>query len=284
MNELWSQNVQGVMTLYLSRRLRFDDLFFPQYQAVFGLDRNAVLMILEIGCGPGALAEALLRWYPRAIVTGIDRDSRFVAFAQKRVKGAAFLEADATALPFADQTFDVTVSNTVQEHVEPGAFWGEQLRVLKPGGVCLCLSARKGLKSAAPCLEAAPKETKFWENAPDQEDQFARLQVCRYPMTEAELPAAMERCGFQDVRTGYAVIDLTPDDPKYTAEKALAMIEADRQCDLEAIRSMRSPDEAAAVDAVNAKYDERLRLYRAGIRQWDTTVCVTMILRGTKPV
>ena len=52
-NNIWSDNIQGVMTLYLSRQLRFDDMFFDQYQKAFGLDRHADLKILEIGCGPG---------------------------------------------------------------------------------------------------------------------------------------------------------------------------------------------------------------------------------------
>ena len=82
MNTIWSEHVQGTMTLYLSRKLRFDDMFFEQYKDVFDLDRNAKLRILEIGCGPGALAEAMHRWYPMAHVTAIDRDSNFISFAK----------------------------------------------------------------------------------------------------------------------------------------------------------------------------------------------------------
>ena len=85
MNTIWSDHVQGVKTLYLSRKLRFDDLFFSQYEASFQLDGKARLKILEIGCGPGALAEALHRWYPRAEITAIDRDHNFISFAKKNV-------------------------------------------------------------------------------------------------------------------------------------------------------------------------------------------------------
>ena len=67
MNSIWSDHVQGVMTLYLSRKLRFDDIFFAQYEKLFNLDHNRDLKILEIGCGPGALAESLHRWYPKAL-------------------------------------------------------------------------------------------------------------------------------------------------------------------------------------------------------------------------
>ena len=34
--------------------------------------------------------------------------------------------------------------------------------------------------------------------------------------------------------------------------------------------------------AINARYDERINLYNQGIKQWDTNVSVTMILRGIK--
>lgn len=284
MNTIWSDHVQGVQTLYRSRKLRFDDIFFEQYEKLFMLDRERDLKILEIGCGPGALAEALRRWYPKAEITAIDRDSAFIAFAKETVPGVTFLEGDATALPFADGTFDVTISNTVQEHVEPTAFWGEQRRVLKPGGVCVCLSARRGVTCVAPCLEPTDEEKAFWDRHPESEDGFERYQVCRYPMTEAGIPLSMEAHGFENVSTGYAVIDLTPDAPKYPVQFAEAMIESERYCDLEAIASMRDPEDADAVSAVNRKYEERLRLYREGVKQWDTAVSVAMAIRGVKPI
>ena len=174
MNNVWSEHIQGIMTLYLSRKLRFDDVFFEQYNRVFRLDTEVNLKILEIGCGPGALAESLHRWYPKAEITAIDRDSNFISFAQDKIAGVTFMEGDATRLPFADNSFDVTISNTVQEHVEPSAFWGEQKRVLKPDGVCLCLSARKGLHCQAPCLEMTKEEKEFWENIPEAESELEK--------------------------------------------------------------------------------------------------------------
>ena len=282
MNNIWSDHVQGIMTLYLSRKLRFDDIFFTQYEKLFNLDHNRDLKILEIGCGPGALAESLHRWYPKAQITAIDRDSIFISFAWDNISGIRFLEGDATHLPFENDSFDVTISNTVQEHIEPSAFWGEQRRVLKPGGVCLCLSARKGIHCPAPCLEMTNEEKEFWDSLPQSEDELKKYNVCQFPMSEAELPASMESHGFIDVTTGFAIIDLTPDATKYSDKMAEAMIEAGRQSSLEAIRSAHSDHAEKAISAVNDKYEERLRLYRSGIKQWDTSVSVTMVIRGTK--
>lgn len=290
MDTVWSQVIQGCMTLYASRRLRFDDRFRDRWLPLFDLS-DRPLRILEIGCGPGALAEALRRWYPRAEITGLDRDREFIRFAQSHVPGVEFLEGDATDLPFPESSFDVTISNTVQEHVEPGAFFGEQLRVLRPGGVCLVLSSRKGLHAAAPCLSWNEAERAFWEKVTALDDSMEKYEICRYPMSEAELPAAMEKFGFRDVRTGYAAVDLTPDDPTVAPELAREMIQSGRYNDVEALeaaaRTLGDKLDAAEVESIrrriDAKYDERLAQYARGEKQWETVVNLIMVLRGVKP-
>lgn len=100
MNNIWSDNIQGIKTLYLSRKLRFDDFFYERYKWKFSLDEGKKLRILEIGCGPGALAGALHRWYPNAEIVAIDRDSNFIEYAKENISGVKFVEGDATALPF----------------------------------------------------------------------------------------------------------------------------------------------------------------------------------------
>ena len=290
MNVVWSKYVQGINTLYYSRKLRFNDHFADQFMKLFDLPKERSLKILEIGCGPGALAGALHRWYPHAEITGIDRDSAFVRFASEHEADMTFMEGDATALPFSDNTFDVTISNTVAEHIEPSRFYGEPLRVLKPGGICLVLSSRRGINIQSDCASDNEYERSFWEKAAKYDDSMERFAVCRYPMSEAEIPAAMARYGFDNVRTGYAVADLTPDDPKYSADMALDMINANRYNALDAIESvMNSMPERFDIGEIeemrrmtNAKYDERIRLYNSGEKQWDTNVSIIMVIRGMK--
>jgi len=280
---VWSGRIQGIQTLYLSRQLRFDDRFFERYRPLLALDESRPLRILEIGCGPGALAAALHRWYPKAEITAVDRDSAFVDFAKAHISGVDVIEGDATHLPFADGTFDVTISNTVSEHIDPAAFYGEQLRVLKRGGVCLVLSARKGFVHRAACLKETAEEEDFWNSVTDTEKVLEKYGVGRYHMSEAELPRAFENAGFTDVRTGYAVIDLTPDDPRYDSEMALAMMEAERMGDIEAVQSTQAENTDRIIGIIHKKHDERLRLYKTGEKQWDTCTSVTMIVRGVKP-
>lgn len=248
--------------------------------------------ILEIGCGPGALAKSLFRWYPNLKVTGIDRDSNFIEYAKAKASHINFLEGDATSLPLEDNSFDVTISNTVAEHIEPSKFYGEQYRVLKENEVCLVLSARRGINIAASCvIEQSEFEKDIWQRAEKYiEENAKKYEVCAYPQSEAEIPLSMEKYGFRNVTTEYIMIDLTPDNPVYSKEMAYAMINANRQVNLDSVESLLNiasdvvtKDEVEELKRlVDAKYDKRLELYDNGIKQWDTNVSVTMIVRGVK--
>lgn len=292
MNDVWSKYVQGANTLHYSRKLRFDDIFSEQYKALFNLNALKKLKILEIGCGTGALASSLGRWYPNAEITATDRDSEFIKFASTHSRGAKFIECDATALPFEEGSFDVAISNTVAEHIEPSRFYSEQLRVLKEGGICLVLVASKGVKVEADCLADSNFERGFWEKAAKHDNTIEKYSVGKYRMNEAQLPTVMQKYGFKDISTGYAVIDLTPDNPKYSAEMAREMINAERYLAMDAISAVRfaMPQYFSAEDfeemtrLANAKYDERLAQYNRGEKQWDTAVSVTMAVRGVKPI
>ena len=290
MNHFWSDRIQSIGTLDSSRKLRFSDRFQNAYTELFRLEEGA--RILEIGCGTGALCRALKRWYPSAEVVGLDRDDAFIDYARERNTGETYRKGDATALPFADGSFDVTISNTVSEHVEPSGFFGEQRRVLRDGGVCLLLSARRGIQHPAACVrEESAFETEIWDRVDADFRRAAKENgVGAYALNEMELPAAMEKYGFRDVETHYLAMNLTPDDPFYAPEEACDMINANRQNDLDNIERMESvaPGAVSRADRemlarlVNERYDRRLALYEAGEKQWDVTLGLTMLLRGVK--
>lgn len=282
MNELWSRQIQGVQTLYGSRQLRFQDCFQPQWTACLGLPARPGLRILEIGCGPGALAQALHRWYPDAALVGLDRDSRFIDFARRQVPGVTFLEGDAAALPFADGSFDVTISYTVSEHIAPEPFYREQRRVLRPGGLCLVLSCRRSITCPADCLAETETEAAFWQRV-QGDDPLRAWGVGRYWQDERQMPLTMEQAGFTGVSTGYVVIPLTPDDPACPRATAQAILDAEQACTEEAVLSTGREDTAPVLEAVRAKYGRRRRLLEAGCRQWDTYTTVNLVLRGIRP-
>ncbi len=290
MNTDWSAYIQGVGTLHQSRTLRFSDRFRAGYMDAFSIPDGQ--RILELGCGTGALAQALRRWYPRSRIVGLDRDSAFVAFAREHCPAAEFLEGDAEVLCFPEESFDVTISHTVAEHVDPERFFAGQYRVLRPGGTCLVLSVRRSIAAAAPCLAGQTDlEKAIWERVSDRFDEIERRTgMGSNPMDERAYPLCMERHGFRNVSTTYLTVALTPDGPDCPPETARAIIQSERQSALDAVAAL----EVAAGDMVSGaeldrmraqiggRYDERLALYDRGEKQWDTWVTLLMVLRGGK--
>jgi len=96
--------------------------------------------VLELGSGSGANAVELLARYPAARLTATDVDPAMVAAARRRLAGfgdrASVRQADATALPFDDASFDAVVSLIMLHHViDWEQTLSEAARVLRPGGV-----------------------------------------------------------------------------------------------------------------------------------------------------
>lgn len=92
--------------------------------------------ILDLAAGTGASAVALAR--SGADVVAADFSPGMIAEGVKRhghIMNLTFQEADATALPFEDATFDtVTISFGLRNVNDPHAALAEMRRVAKPGG------------------------------------------------------------------------------------------------------------------------------------------------------
>lgn len=95
--------------------------------------------VLEIGCGSGAMAAEVLRRFPDVRITATDYDESMVQVARRRLSEFSSrveaCQADATALPFPDASFDAALSFIMLHHVVQ---WEQALaeaaRVLRPGG------------------------------------------------------------------------------------------------------------------------------------------------------
>ncbi|KLR60746.1 methyltransferase family protein [Actinobacteria bacterium IMCC26207] len=100
--------------------------------------------LLEIGCGVGAQLDQVGTRCPQVQLTGIDLSLTNLNAAQGFVPSSAasaarLVQADATALPFRDQSFDTAMTIWMLEHVkDPSAVLQEALRVLRPDGLLLC--------------------------------------------------------------------------------------------------------------------------------------------------
>lgn len=93
--------------------------------------------ILEVGCGTGRTACYLAK--QGFTITGLDIRNEMLAKANLRAKSEEvevnFVQGSITALPFADQTFDVILAESVTNFDEIPKALAEYSRVLKPGGI-----------------------------------------------------------------------------------------------------------------------------------------------------
>ena len=91
----------------------------------------------DVGCGNGAFTELLLERCAPTQVEGIDPSDGQIVYARERLanRPASFQIGDATALPWADATFDAAVMALVIFFVpDPAKGVAEMARVVRPGG------------------------------------------------------------------------------------------------------------------------------------------------------
>jgi ubiquinone/menaquinone biosynthesis C-methylase UbiE len=152
---------------------------------------------LDVGCGTGALAEAVAERCAPKRLAGIDPSPGFLDVARRRLAGRAELrQADAQALPFQAAEFDRVVSGLVLNFVpdQPRAA-AEMIRVLRPGG-----EAALYVWDYAGKMEMMRQ---FWDAAAaldprgSEIDEGKRFPICR---PEA-LHALFEDAGFSHVET-----------------------------------------------------------------------------------
>lgn len=113
--------------------------------------------VLEVGVGTGL---ALPRYKPHLQVTGVDLSPDMLLRARNRVARhklsniEALVEMDATALEFADASFDISTAMYVMTVVpEPREVMLELARVTKPGGHVVIVNHFSAAKGARAIIE-----------------------------------------------------------------------------------------------------------------------------------
>ena len=148
---LQDQRVRGIRDMFQGISERYD---LMNRLMTFGQDqawrRYAVEMaalppggrLLDVGAGTGSLAIEALGNDPALRVTAADFTYQMMIVGRTRhgAKGISWCCADALHLPFPDATFDAVTSAYLLRNVGlPEQAFGEQVRVVRPGGRVVCL-------------------------------------------------------------------------------------------------------------------------------------------------
>jgi SAM-dependent methyltransferase len=163
---------------------------------------------LDVGCGPGALTSALAEALGAERVAAIDPSQPFARACAERVPGADVRAAPAEAIPFADDSFDATLSQLVINFLaDAPVALAEMRRVTVPGGPI-----------AASVWDYAGEMTMlraFWDAAieidPDAAgtlDEGARMPYAR----PEDLAKLWRSAGLAEIATDAAVVSAAYED------------------------------------------------------------------------
>jgi ubiquinone/menaquinone biosynthesis C-methylase UbiE len=149
--------------------------------------------ILDVGCGLGILTRRLAQLATAGTVWGIERSTDQLGKAVRDLPNLHFLEGDAQALPFDDNSFDMVFCRYLLEHVaNPGQVLKEMHRVLKSGGKVFVQENNILINVFDP---PCPHFDALWR-------QFARLQEIHGgdALIGKKLFRLLRMAGFADIR------------------------------------------------------------------------------------
>ena len=169
--------------------------------------------ILEVAPGPGYLAIEIARRGSYAI-TGLDISKTFVEIATANARTASveadFQHGNASAMPFADDTFDLILCRAAFKNFsQPVEAMNEMHRVLKPQGRALIIDLRKD--ASADDISAYIKDANIgWANSLIYKVTFRYLLIPRaYSKQQFTEMAASSRFGRAEISESGIGFDIT---------------------------------------------------------------------------
>ena len=159
---------------------------------------QAGMRVLDVGCGPGALAGELVRRVGAPLVHAVDPSQPFVDACRARLPAIEVVLAPAETLPFGDGVFDAVVSQLVVNFMrDPSIGVGEMARVARPGAtVVSCVWDYAGEMTLLRAFWDAAREV-----APERAaaaDEAVVMPWCG----RDELADLWHEVGLRDVRSG----------------------------------------------------------------------------------
>ncbi|MBR1127115.1 class I SAM-dependent methyltransferase [Bradyrhizobium iriomotense] len=168
------------------------------------------MILLDAGCGPGTITAALAGIVGNAV--GVDIEPKAIAAAHQLAAKAGlanvtFVEADMTALPFEDGTFDAVFFHAVLYHQSQAVLartLAEARRVLKPGGLVATRDADVGGNVLHPEIDGVRLALDLWQRWYEHDD----AQALRFGRRQSSILRAH---GFTPVWTGASYVNHSAD-------------------------------------------------------------------------
>ena len=169
---------------------------------------------LDFGCGPGTISVGLAEAVAPGEFHGIDMEESQIALARSLAQAGdhdntTFHVGDVTALPFADDYFDVAHCHNVLMHVpQTQAVLREVKRVLKPGGILACREMICESSFTHPDFDVIGKSWELFEDLLASDDG--------HPQMGKDMKGHILAAGFAHVRlTGSLSTYSTPEETGY---------------------------------------------------------------------
>jgi ubiquinone/menaquinone biosynthesis C-methylase UbiE len=219
--------------------------------------------LADIGCGLGHWSRLLYSYLrPPARLAGVDREARWVAEAPEQFRRAyphvaagliSFHQAEAARLPFADNRFEVVTCQTVLMHLEqPLAALREMLRILRPGGLLVCVEPNN-----------------FWNHLAFT--SLAETELVEGLVRRFEFSLRQHRGRIAAGRGNHSFGDLLPGTFAQLGLRDIAVHQSDRPAPL--FPPYDSPDQKALVE-------QNRQWKRSATGPWDKKDLLRLVLRG----
>ena len=179
------------------------EAIWPQERPIFERRHGSPRAVLDVGCGTGEITQRLAELYPQAALTGVDLEQSHLERAKQKCPRATFRKADALALPFDAESFDLAVCRHLTQAVPDARQVLKEIhRVVRPGGRLHVLSEDYGMLW---CWPTPLDADGFWQRIPHL---YGDARNCDLYVGRKTF-AYLHDLGCSDIAVDYAVVDTT---------------------------------------------------------------------------